>query len=163
MGLSDQEVRTLHIIGFLHDIGKIAIDESILNKKGRLTDEEFEQIKLHPEIGCRIIRSSYEITEISEGILSHHERWNGTGYPKGLKGADIPLYARIIAIADSYDAMTSVRTYRNSLSGQEAADEIRRCIGTMYDPDIAQVFIEKVFPTLSAESIDDSPVDLHEK
>lgn len=150
MELSEQEIKTLHMIGFLHDIGKIAMDEGILNKKGKLTDEEYEQIKMHPEIGCRIIRSSYEVTEISEGILSHHERWNGAGYPKGLTGEEIPLYARIIAVADSFDAMTSMRTYRSCVSGQEAAEEILRCAGSMYDPDVANIFYHKVFPVLDS-------------
>ena len=152
MNLSEQDVKTLHMIGFLHDIGKIAMDEGILNKKGKLTDEEYEQIKLHPEIGCRIIRSSYEITEVSESILSHHERWNGSGYPKGLSGEQIPMYARIIAIADSFDAMTSMRTFRACVSGKDAAEEILRCAGSMYDPKIAELFYRKVFPTLELSS-----------
>jgi len=155
MELTDQQIRTLHLIGFLHDIGKIAIDEQILNKPGRLTEEEFEQIKMHPEIGCRIIRSSYEVAEISEGILAHHERWNGGGYPKGLKGEEIPLFSRIIAVADSFDAMTSVRTYRHSLSAQDAGAEIRRCAGTMYDPEIAELFVDKVLPTLEPLLMED--------
>ncbi len=156
MELTDQQLRTLHLIGFLHDIGKIAIDEQILNKPGRLNEEEFDQIKMHPEIGCRIIRSSYEVAEISEGILSHHERWNGTGYPKGLKGEEIPLFSRIIAVADSFDAMTSVRTYRNSLSAEDAGAEIRRCAGTMYDPAIADLFVDKVLPTLESTPDEDT-------
>jgi len=142
--LSDIDVSTLNLVGFLHDIGKIAIEEGILNKPGKLTELEFEAIKQHPEIGCRIIRSSYEISEVAEAILSHHEKWDGSGYPKGLVGAETPRFARIICIADSYDAMTSERTYREIWSNEKAAEEIRRCAGTQFDPEIARIFVEDV-------------------
>lgn len=142
--LSDIDVSTLNLVGFLHDIGKIAIEEGILNKPGKLTAQEFETIQQHPEIGCRIIRSSYEISEVAEAILSHHEKWDGTGYPKGLKGEEIPKFARIICIADSYDAMTSERTYRDKWTEKRAAEEIIHCAGTHYDPEIARVFVEDV-------------------
>ena len=142
--LSDIDVSTLNLVGFLHDIGKIAIEEGILNKPGKLTAQEYEIIQQHPEIGCRIIRSSYEISEVAEAILSHHEKWDGTGYPKGLKGEEIPKFARIICIADSFDAMTSERTYRDKWTEERAAIEIIRCAGTHFDPEIARVFVEKV-------------------
>lgn len=142
--LSDIDVNTLNLVGFLHDIGKIAIEEGILNKPGRLTELEFDAIKQHPEIGCRIIRSSYEISEVAEAILSHHEKWDGTGYPKGLIGDETPRFARIICIADSFDAMTSERTYRGIWSNEKAAVEIRRCAGTQFDPEIARIFVEDV-------------------
>ena len=142
--LSDVDVSTLNLVGFLHDIGKIAIEEGILNKPGKLTELEFDVIKQHPEIGCRIIRSSYEISEVAEAILSHHEKWDGTGYPKGLIGGEIPKFARIICIADSYDAMTSERTYRETWTNDKAAEEINRCAGTQFDPEIARVFVEDV-------------------
>ncbi len=141
---SDANVSTLNLVGFLHDIGKIAIEERILNKPGRLTEPEFETIKQHPEIGCRIIRSSYEIAQVADAILSHHEKWDGTGYPKGLKGTEIPLFARVICIADSFDAMTSERTYRETWTKEKAAEEINRCAGKQYDPEIAKVFVEDV-------------------
>jgi len=144
MHLSDVDISTLNLVGFLHDIGKIAIEEDILNKPGKLTELEFEAIKQHPEIGCRIIRSSYEISEVAEAILSHHEKWDGSGYPKGLVGAETPRFARIICIADSYDAMTSERTYREIWSNEKAAEEIRRCAGTQFDPEIARIFVEDV-------------------
>ena len=144
MHLSDVDISTLNLVGFLHDIGKIAIEEGILNKPGKLTELEFEAIKQHPEIGCRIIRSSYEISEVAEAILSHHEKWDGSGYPKGLVGAETPRFARIICIADSYDAMTSERTYREIWSNEKAAEEIRRCAGTQFDPEIARIFVEDV-------------------
>lgn len=142
--LSDVDVSTLNLVGFLHDIGKIAIEEGILNKPGILTELEFEAIKQHPEIGCRIIRSSYEISEVAEAILSHHEKWDGTGYPKGLIGKEIPKFARIICIADSFDAMTSERTYRKIWTNAKSAEEIKRCAGKQFDPEIARVFVEDV-------------------
>jgi len=141
---TDTEISTLYLVGFLHDIGKIAIDEGILNKKGLLSKDEYEIIKQHPEIGCRIIRSSYEITEVAEAILSHHERWNGTGYPKGLKGREIPEFGRVIALADSFDAMTGPRTYRKSLTNFEAAEKIKQGAGIQFDPEIARTFVEQV-------------------
>ena len=142
--LSNIDVSTLNLVGFLHDIGKIAIEEVILNKPGKLTELEFDAIRQHPEIGCRIIRSSYEISEVAEAILSHHEKWDGSGYPKGLVGEEIPKFARIICIADSFDAMTSERTYRDTWTTEKAAEEIMRCSGKQYDPEISRVFVEDV-------------------
>ena len=142
--LSDVDVSTLNLVGFLHDIGKIAIEEGILNKPGILTELEFDAIKQHPEIGCRIIRSSYEISEVAEAILSHHEKWDGSGYPKGLIGAETPKFARIICIADSFDAMTSARPYRGTWTNAKSAEEIKRCAGKQFDPEIARVFVEDV-------------------
>ena len=144
MNLSEFEINTLRFVGYLHDLGKIAIDEHILDKPGALSKEERESIYLHPEVGYRIIRNSCELLEIAEGILSHHERWNGTGYPRGLSGTQIPRIARIIAIADSYDAMTATRPYRQPISQDEAAEEIRRNAGILYDPDIAMLFVNEV-------------------
>ncbi len=143
-GLSDREVFELKSAGWLHDIGKIAINENILNKKGKLTHEEMVEIKRHPEIGYRILNAVNEMSEISEYVLAHHERWDGKGYPKGLSGNQIPLQARIIAVADSFDAMTRERTYRAVLSEEEAIEEIRRNSGTQFDPNIVEVFINKV-------------------
>ncbi len=157
MHMSDIDINTLTLVGFLHDIGKIAIEEGILNKPGRLTDPEFESVKQHPEIGCRIIRSSYEISEVAEAVLYHHERWDGNGYPKGLSGKDIPMFARIISIADSFDAMTSIRTYRNTWSREKAVEEIIRCSGKQYDPEIVKVFVEDVLKL--AESTDLQNID----
>jgi len=144
IGLSEIEVRKLKVGGLLHDIGKIAIEEGILNKLGKLTEQEWDKIKRHPEIGYRILSSSHEMLELAECILSHHERWDGTGYPKGLKGEAIPRIARIIAIADSYDAMTNERPYRKSLDEEVVIEEIIRNAGKQFDPEIARVFIEKV-------------------
>jgi diguanylate cyclase (GGDEF) domain/uncharacterized domain HDIG len=146
MGLSEDQAETLYLVGYLHDVGKIAIEDGILNKPGRLTDAEFEAIKKHTEIGCRIIRSSYEISEISDAVLSHHERWDGKGYPKGLQGEEIPVYSRIITIADSYDAMVSERPYKSRMSRQEAIREIESCAGKQFDPLIAELFVNSAIP-----------------
>lgn len=146
LGYSEEEANNVYLAGYLHDIGKIAIEDEVLNKPGRLTEEEFAVIKTHPEIGYRVLRTSEEYAQVSEAILSHHERWDGRGYPKGLKGEKIPLCARIITVADSFDAMTRERPYRAVCSAREAADEIRRCAGRQFDPCIAMVFLEKVFP-----------------
>jgi diguanylate cyclase (GGDEF)-like protein/PAS domain S-box-containing protein len=144
IGLSEHEIRRLRVAGHLHDIGKIAIEESILNKPGKLTEQEREEIKHHPEIGYRILNASCEMSDLANGILLHHERWDGAGYPKGLIGEAIPIVSRIIGIADSYDAMTSERTYRNALSEETVLAEIRNNAGLQFDPEIARVFIEKV-------------------
>jgi diguanylate cyclase (GGDEF)-like protein/PAS domain S-box-containing protein len=144
MSFSETEISKIKIAGMLHDIGKIALEEGTLNKQTTLTESEWEDIKRHPEIGYRIIGSSYEMIDIAEYTLSHHERWDGRGYPKGLVGEEIPRIARIIGIADAYDAMTSARTYRKILSKEEAIVEIEKNSGTQFDPEIAEVFIEKV-------------------
>lgn len=144
IGLTDLEVSRLKVVGLLHDIGKIAIEENILNKSGKLTENEWEEIKRHPEIGYRILSSSNEMLDLADCILAHHERWDGTGYPKGLKGEAIPLASRIIALADSYDAMISDRSYRKALSEEEVLREIRKSSGTQFDPEITKLFMEKV-------------------
>ncbi len=136
------KVKELKTAGWLHDIGKIAISDSILDKPGKLTESEWAEIKKHPEIGYRILNSINEFTELSEHILSHHERYDGKGYPKGLKGDEIPVQSRIIAIADAYDAMTSDRTYRKALSIDEAIQQLKKNSGTQFDPLLVNVFIE---------------------
>jgi len=144
LNLPDGEVKELRSVGLLHDIGKIAIDERTLNKPGRLTDEEWNEITRHPEIGYRILSTVNEMAEMAEHVLAHHERWDGNGYPKGLKGEEIPLQARIIALADAFDAMTSDRSYRPAISPESALEEIRIHSGTQFDPRLAEVFIEMV-------------------
>ena len=142
MRLPEATVSELSIIGLLHDIGKIAVSESILNQEERLTEEEWETIKKHPEIGYRILKSSGEISCLAEHVLSHHERFDGKGYPAGLKGNEITLPARIVAVADSFDAMTSKRPYNRPLSVDEALEEIRRNSGTQFDPQVVHAFIQ---------------------
>lgn len=144
IGLSDTEVNQIKTEGLLHDIGKIAIDEKILNKPGKLTDEEMKKIRLHPEIGYRILTTSNEMLSIANCVVAHHEKWDGTGYPKGLKGEAIPVHARIIALADCYDAMISERPYRNSFTLDQVCQEIRKNAGQQFDAGLARIFIEKV-------------------
>jgi len=144
MEFDKDDVNQIRIAGLMHDIGKIGIDEKILNKPQALDDDEWKEIKKHPEIGYRILNSATEFSEIAGDILSHHERWDGKGYPNGLIGEEIPLRARIIAVADAFDAMTVGRTYRAARSEEAAAQEIARSSGTQFDPQIARVFIELV-------------------
>lgn len=141
MNLSADEINQLKVAGLMHDIGKIGIDESILNKPGSLTKEEWLEIVRHSEIGYRILSSVNEFSEIAEFILQHHEKWDGSGYPMCMKGQDISVQARILSIADAYDAMTSDRTYRKALSKEKALHEIKINSGTQFDPQIAEIFI----------------------
>lgn len=144
LGLPEDEIKELKTVGLLHDIGKIAIEENILNKPGKLTDEEWEEIKKHPEIGYRILSTVNELSEMAEYVLAHHERFDGRGYPKGLKGLQIPMKSRIITIADSYDAMVSERSYRNALPEEVAIAELRKNAGSQFDAELTKIFIEKV-------------------
>jgi len=144
LDMNSDDINKLKAISHLHDIGKIAIDEAILNKPGKLTEDEWEIIKKHPEIGARIISSSDEYAVIADDILSHHERWDGKGYPRGISGKNITLRARMIAIIDAYDAMISDRPYRKAMSQKEALEELNRCAGTQFDPELVEVFIKKV-------------------
>lgn len=141
---SDEEIQEVRIIGLLHDIGKIAIDEHILNKPGYLTQAQWMEIRRHPEIGYRLLSSSPGMKAYADAILCHHERIDGNGYPNHLKGDDIPLHARILSIADSYDAMTCERTYRPMISVEEAAAELLANAGTQFDSILTEVFITKV-------------------
>ncbi|WP_434303088.1 HD domain-containing phosphohydrolase [Clostridium botulinum] len=144
LGLTESETEELKTIGLLHDIGKIAIEENILNKGEELTEDEWQEIKRHPEIGYRILNTVNDMLEIAEYVLYHHERWDGKGYPKGLKGEEIPLQSRIITIVDAYDAMTSQRSYRNALREEIAIEELKINSGTQFDPELVRIFIEKV-------------------
>jgi putative nucleotidyltransferase with HDIG domain len=141
MGLSEKELEDLELASLLHDIGKIAVPEHILNKPGKLTDEEFASIKEHPGRGQNILEPVLELKEIGKVVRSHHEKYDGTGYPDGLKGREIPLGARIMAVADAYDAITSERTYRKATSHRRAVKEIIRCSGTQFDPEVVEHFL----------------------
>ncbi len=144
LGLREEDLVALELLSELHDIGKIGVDTNILTKTGALTPEEWAEIKKHPEAGYRIARTVPELSQIAEYILAHHERWDGKGYPQGLKGENIPLLSRIIAVVDSFDAMTNDRAYRKAKSVGEATREIEREAGKQFDPVIAQVFVTKV-------------------
>lgn len=144
LNLNQEQIDELQMVGLMHDIGKIAIDDHILNKPSVLTDAEWNEIKRHPEIGYNILRTVNEYAHFAEYVLAHHERWDGKGYPKGLKGKEIPLQARIIAVADAYDAMISYRTYRKALTEDEAIHELIKNTGTQFDPDIVKLFVETV-------------------
>jgi putative nucleotidyltransferase with HDIG domain len=140
-GLPDTTVERVYMAGLLHDVGKIGVPEQVLQKTGKLTDEEFAQIKKHPEIGARILRDVKQVEDIIPGVLYHHERIDGKGYPSGLAGENIPLFGRIICLADCFDAMTSSRTYRKALPLEVALTEIRRCSGTQFDPALTDHFL----------------------
>lgn len=149
MELSGNEISKLKVIGLLHDIGKIGIDETILNKNGKLSDNEFEEIKKHSEIGYRILSSSNQTSDLAQDVLTHHERYDGSGYPKGVPGNKLSLTAKILTIADAYDAMTSERPYKAAMSKSEAIAELNRCSAKQFDPYIVDIFINKVLNNTS--------------
>jgi diguanylate cyclase (GGDEF)-like protein/PAS domain S-box-containing protein/putative nucleotidyltransferase with HDIG domain len=144
LNLNKSQIDKVRIAGYLHDIGKIGIDEAILNKPGQLNQREWEIMKLHPSKSAEILATTREYGDIAEIVSSHHERYDGSGYPKGLAGVEIPFMARIIAICDAYDAMTEKRTYRDPLRKKEAVAELKRCAGTYFDPEIVAVFVSQV-------------------
>ncbi|RQD76081.1 MAG: PAS domain S-box protein [Candidatus Syntrophonatronum acetioxidans] len=139
--LSNSELSRLKLLIILHDIGKINISEEILTKESSLTPEEWEEMKKHPETGFRIARATEEFAHVAEDILSHHENWDGFGYPQGLKGKEIPLLARITAIADAYEVMANGRPYKKALSKEEIVEEFKRCAGTQFDPELVDIFL----------------------
>ena len=142
LSLSGIELGELNLLAALHDIGQIAIPADILMKPCYLTEDEWELMKRHPEIGERIARSVPDLVSIAEAILSHHERWDGTGYPRGLKGEQIPLLSRIFAIADTYDVMTNGRPYKKAIPPGEAVKEIEKFASTQFDPELVKLFVE---------------------
>jgi diguanylate cyclase (GGDEF)-like protein/PAS domain S-box-containing protein len=141
LGLNSSQLNDLELLATLHDLGKMGIDKELLDKPSSLNNEEKAEMKRHPEIGYRIAKSSPDLIQLSDMILAHHEFWDGTGYPQGLKGEEIPLLSRIIAIVDAYDAMTSDRAYRTAIPKKDAIAEINRCKGKQFDPTIADIFI----------------------
>ena len=142
LGLSDKDINLLKVGGLFHDIGKIGVPDSILLKESKLTDDEYSEIKNHPTIGAHILSNATIFKDTLPIVKHHHERYDGNGYPGKLVGEQIPYLARITAIADSFDAMTSRRTYRNSLSLDVVKSEIERCKGTQFDPNYADVFLD---------------------
>lgn len=141
LGLSDEEIKTLKIGGLFHDIGKIGIPDSILLKPSKLTDDEYSEIKNHPSIGAHILGAATIFKDIIPIVKHHHERYDGKGYPSGLKGEEIPYVARIAALADTFDAMTSRRSYRDKLDLEYVMNEIERCKGTQFDPELSDIFL----------------------
>lgn len=141
LGLPEDELERIHIGAHLHDIGKIGIPDAILNKPGKLTDAEFTIMRQHPAIGSRIVENNRVLHEIADIVRHHHERYDGRGYPDGLSGCNISLGARIVAVADSFDAMTTVRSYRYGLSILNAKEELIRCRGTQFDPEIVNALL----------------------
>lgn len=143
MKFDKKAVNQIKIAGLLHDIGKMGIDKKILNKSDELSPDECKEMRKHPEIGYRILNASDQFSEMAKYILEHHERWDGKGYPKGIKDEDISLQARIIAVANTFTELTNDRTYRKVLREVEAIAEMKRCSGTKFDPRITKLFIEE--------------------
>lgn len=155
IGLSKKKAGELASLALFHDIGKVIIPEKILNKKRKLTYEEWVLVKQHSDSGYRIISSVGEFENLAEPILYHHEWWDGSGYPEGIAGEDIPLLARIISVVDAFDVMTSGRPYKEKMSCQEALEELQNCSGTQFDPKLVEKFIEVVkCPDIVLENID---------
>ena len=144
MGFNEEELNNIYYIGLLHDCGKIGVPDYILGKPGKLTEEEFEKIKSHTVRGGEILSRFKSINNVSDGALYHHERYDGKGYPKGLKGEEIPLIARIICVADAFDAMNSNRIYREKLTHDYIINELNDNKGTQFDPHIADIMIELI-------------------
>lgn len=140
-GLGEAFAERIRIAGLVHDVGKIGVPEAVLTKSGKLTDEEFGAIKKHPEIGHRILKDISALQDVLPGVLHHHERYDGRGYPHGLKGADIPEMARIIALADTFDAMSSTRSYRSAMPRPTVLQELQRCAGAQFDPELTRLFV----------------------
>jgi len=153
MNLSTEEMEILERAAILHDIGKIAIPESILNKPDRLTREEFEIMKTHPLCGVKIVENIRQMEAILPGMKYHHERYDGKGYPEGLAGEEIPLLARILAVADTYDAITSDRPYRKGPGHDFAIEEVKRCSGTQFAPEVVEAFLRTSICRKRTESV----------
>ncbi len=140
-GLDAHTVERVYLSALVHDVGKIGVPESVLTKPGKLTGEEYDLVKKHPETGARILEGIRQMQDLIPGVMHHHESWDGTGYPHGLAGHNIPLFGRILGLADAFDAMSSDRTYRLALPMNKVLDEVRRCSGIQFDPDLVEVFI----------------------
>ena len=163
LGLSDSMLDELVLVSILHDIGKIAIPDSILNKPEGLNDKEWEVMRKHSEISQRIALSTPDLAHIAYAVLSHHERWDGGGYPNQLKGHDIPLVSRIIAVIDAFDVMTHERPYKKAISSKEALEELKRCAGSQFDPSIVEVFVETVTNELELKEEKPAVIDLQSR
>lgn len=143
-GYQGKKLEDIYMMGLLHDVGKIGVPDTVINKPAKLTDEEYDVIKNHPVLGARILSNITEMPRLAHGARWHHERYDGTGYPDGLAGEDIPEEARIIAVADAYDAMTSHRSYREPLSQWIVREEIEKGMGTQFDPVFAKIMLDMI-------------------
>ncbi len=142
--LSQDKITSLLLLAEVHDLGKIGIPDKILFKPGKLNDEEWEIMKKHTEIGFRIAKSSPDLSSVADLILKHHERWDGKGYPLGLKEEEIPIECRILTVVDSFDAMTNQRPYNIPKTTDEALQEIKKCSGSQFDPKVVEVFTKVI-------------------
>ena len=142
LGWDAERLALLRVGGPLHDVGKLGVSDEVLAKPGRLDDDELEQIREHPKLGARILLRVAAFRAAIPYVLYHHERWDGNGYPTGRAGEQIPLEARVLAVADAFDAMTSDRPYRRPLDHQAAVAEVARCSGTQFDPEVVRIFLE---------------------
>ncbi len=161
IGYSAEDAERVRLCGILHDVGKIGVPESVLCKNGRLTDEEFEMIKLHPEIGAEMLKELPSLHDILPGVMHHHERWDGNGYPSKLAGESIPEFGRILALADTFDAMSSNRAYRSAMTREKVLGEIERCSGTQFEPRLAEVFLTLDFTAYDEAVKDHAAQDVH--
>ena len=148
IGLDASRLKDLHTAGLLHDIGKIGVENNCLDKADSLNEEEWNTVMKHPQIGHSILSSVNDYAPLADIVLSHHERWDGKGYPNGLAKEEIPLEARIISVADAYDAMTRDRSYRKAIGLNEVINELKRCSGTQFDPEVVQIFLDEVISDL---------------
>lgn len=142
LGWAGERLDVLRLGGSLHDVGKIAVNARVLRKPGPLTEDELAQIRRHPVTGARLVECFDDFEPALPYVLHHHERWDGSGYPHGLRGETIPVEGRLLGVADAFDAMTSKRAYRSALSVEQALTELRRCAGTQFDPELAKTFVD---------------------
>jgi putative nucleotidyltransferase with HDIG domain len=142
IGLPEFKLKRLRLLALLHDIGKIGTPDNILFKPDKLTEEEWEIMKKHTEDGYKMAKNIPQLVPIARDILHHHERWDGTGYPKGLKGEQIPILSRIISIVDAYDVMLTERPYKKAMTEEEAIQELKKCAGTQFDPELVERFLK---------------------
>lgn len=163
VGYSEEDAERVRLCGILHDVGKIGVPEHVLCKNSRLTDEEFEMIKLHPTIGAEMLQDIPSLQDLLPGVLHHHERWDGRGYPAGLSGEDIPMMGRILALADTFDAMSSNRAYRSAMPREKVLAEIERCSGSQFEPRLAEAFLRLDLSDYDAAVKDHAAQDVSNK
>ena len=142
LGMDDNEIELIRLAGMVHDLGKIGVPESVLRKAGKLTDAEFEMIKIHPDVGRRIVQEIPLLFRVIPAVLHHHERWDGRGYPSKLKEESIPFFARILSVADAFDAMCSTRCYSTPMTREQVIAEISRSQGKQFDPVVVEAFLK---------------------